>query len=1017
MSQPLRILILEDNPTDAELVLRTLRRAGHELQWERVETEAAFLAALDKSPDLILSDYSMPQFDGLRAMDLLRERGLDIPFILISGTIGEEMAVEAIKRGADDYLLKDRIARLGLAVDRALEDVRLREERRRMEESLRNAETRLRLATEASNIGTWDWNLITDEVYFSPEWKRQLGYGDDELPNHFSEWESRLHPEDHDRILQRVAAFRADSTIGYEIEFRLRHRDGSYRWIQSQAMLVQDTEGRAIRMVGCHVDITETLRARRALQETEERYRALFDRSRDAVFVHDLDGRFVDANPAALKLLGYEREEIGAQDFATLLSNEKDQSRARCALRKLLTSDVSEGPLQFQLKRKDGALIWVELVSSLVFAEGRPVAVQGIARDITERKRTEEQLRKLSQAVEQSPASTIITDKAGRIEYVNPRFTKLTGYSLKEVEGLNPRFLKGDATSTGTYRELWRTITAGGEWRGEFHNRKKNGELFWEWASISPVHDADGAITHFLAVKEDITERRNAEQKLREQAALLDKAQDAIIVRDLAHRITYWNRSAERLYGWTAEEAVGRSIKELLYRDPTTFMAATAAALTKGEWVGELEQVDRHGRAMTVEGRWTRVTDERGEPASILAINTDITEKKKVEAQFLRAQRMESIGTLAGGIAHDLNNVLAPILVSIELIRDEVKSEDGHAMLKTLESCAQRGADLVRQVLGFARGVEGERMEVNVGHLLRDIRQIIRETFPRNIEISTQSPRDLWPVLGDPTQLHQVFMNLCVNARDAMPQGGHLQVAADNVELDEMYAGMHPDARPGSYLVVTVKDSGTGIPATVRDRMFEPFFTTKEIGKGTGLGLSTTLAIVRSHGGWINVCSEPGQGSSFKVYLPGKPAAPATEQGTGPAPALPRGRGETILLVDDEASIREVTRKILERFGYQVLVAIHGAEAVAMYAQHRDRIAVVITDMAMPVMDGRSTIAALHAMNPRLRIIASSGQENAGAASQAADAGVRHFLLKPYTAEAVLMTLAEVLGQPERTGS
>jgi PAS domain S-box-containing protein len=232
------------------------------------------------------------------------------------------------------------------------------------------------------------------------------------------------------------------------------------------------------------------------------------------------------------------------------------------------------------LKRKDGALIWVELVSSLVFAEGRPVAVQGIARDITERKRTEEQLRKLSQAVEQSPASTIITEKAGRIEYVNPRFTKLTGYSLKEVEGLNPRFLKGDATSTGTYRELWRTITAGGEWRGEFHNRKKNGELFWEWASISPVHDADGAITHFLAVKEDITERRNAEQKLREQAALLDKAQDAIIVRDLAHRITYWNRSAERLYGWTAEEAVGRSIKELLYRDPTTFMAANSSKWT-----------------------------------------------------------------------------------------------------------------------------------------------------------------------------------------------------------------------------------------------------------------------------------------------------------------------------------------------------------------------------------------------------------------------------------------------------
>jgi signal transduction histidine kinase/CheY-like chemotaxis protein len=432
--------------------------------------------------------------------------------------------------------------------------------------------------------------------------------------------------------------------------------------------------------------------------------------------------------------------------------------------------------------------------------------------------------------------------------------------------------------------------------------------------------------------------------------------------------------------------------------------------------VGELDQWTKANRPVVVEARWTLVRDDAGTPTAILAINTNITEKKKVEAQFLRAQRMESIGTLASGIAHDLNNVLAPILASIELIRDEVKSEDGHAMLKTLGSCAQRGADLVRQVLGFARGVEGERMEVNVGHLLREIRQIIRETFPKNIETSTQFPRDLWPVLGDPTQLHQVFMNLCVNARDAMPQGGHLHVAADNAELDEMYAGMHPDARPGSFLVVTVKDSGTGIPASVRDRMFEPFFTTKEIGKGTGLGLSTTLAIVRSHGGWINVCSEPGQGSRFKVYLPAKSAAPASEQGTGPTMALPRGRGETILLVDDEEGIREVTRKILERFGYLVLVATNGAEAVAMYAQHSEQVAVVLTDMAMPVMDGRSTIAALHAMNPRLRIIASSGRENDGAASQAADASVRHFLPKPYTAETVLMTLAEVLGQPERSG-
>ncbi len=1009
--RPLRVLIVEDNPADAELILRELRRSGYAPSWSRVDTEQEYLAGIEAKPQLIVSDYSMPRFDGLKAVKLLRERGLDIPFILVSGTLGEEAAVDAIKQGANDYLLKDRPVRLGPAIERALEEAKLREERRQMENSLRNAETRLRLATEASNIGAWEWNIATNEVYLSPEWKRQLGYADHELPNRLEEWENRLHPDDRERILKQVHAFMNDPALGYDVEFRLRHRDGSYRWIHTQAMLIHGAGDRALRMLGCHVDITESLQARRALQETEERYRALFDRSLDAVFVHDFEGRFVDANPAALQLLGYERADIGAQDFVTLLANEGDVARARSSLQLLLSSGKLEGMLQYELKRKDGALIWVELVSSLVFADGRPVAVQGIARDITERKRAEEQLRKLSRAVEQSPVSTVITDKAGRIEYVNPKFTKLTGYSLEEVDGLNPRLLKGGETSSETYRELWRTITAGDEWHGELHNRKKNGEYFWVKVSISPIHDSDGAITHFLSVNEDITERRYAEQKLREQAALLDKAQDAILVRNLQHQVTYWNHSAERIYGWKADEALGRLVTELIYRDTEQFVAATEATLNTGEWVGELVQYARTGQQLTVEARWTLVRDDQGQPQSILAINTDITEKKRIEELSLRSQRLESIGTLAGGIAHDLNNILAPILVSIDMLRDDVRDKESLSMLDTMQSCAKRGADLVRQVLSFARGIEGQRIDVDLGHLLRDIRQIIQETFPKNIKVATQIARDLRLVNGDPTQLHQVVMNFCVNARDAMPMGGSLTISAGNVEFDEMYAGVHPDARAGSYVSVSVTDSGTGIPPEIQDRIFEPFFTTKEVGKGTGLGLSTVVGIVRQHGGFTTLESEVGKGSTFKMLLPAAESARAHDHAAKDEKALLRGRGECVLVVDDEAPLREASQRTLQRFGYRVMLAAHGAEAVALYAAHREEISVVLTDMAMPIMDGLSTIIALKTIDPAVKIIASSGLSNHEEAVKALESRVSKVLHKPYTAERLLAVLADALGR------
>jgi signal transduction histidine kinase/CheY-like chemotaxis protein len=412
---------------------------------------------------------------------------------------------------------------------------------------------------------------------------------------------------------------------------------------------------------------------------------------------------------------------------------------------------------------------------------------------------------------------------------------------------------------------------------------------------------------------------------------------------------------------------------------------------------------------LNIQGRCTLLRDKEGEPKSILAINTNITEKKKIEAQFMRAQRMESIGTLAGGIAHDLNNILTPIMMSIEMLRAISTDPRSKSILETIEVSSRRGADIVRQVLSFARGVEGERMEIQPADLLKDIRTLLKDTFPKNIRMDISAPADGWTILGDATQLHQVLLNLCVNARDAMPQGGRLTITVENVKIDKQYAAMDIEAKEGRYVAFNVADTGLGIPPEIVDKIFDPFFTTKEVGKGTGLGLSTVIAIVKSHEGFVNVYSEPGRGTTFKIYLPATDVSTETsKQQTGKLFTL-RGKNEMILLVDDELSILNITSQTLQACGYRVLTATDGAKALALYIEHRNEIAVVLTDMSMPVMDGAGVIRALKKFDPAIKIIAASGLDADGAVIKVSTFGIKHFLTKPYTAGTLLKTLRAVL--------
>jgi PAS domain S-box-containing protein len=636
---------------------------------------------------------------------------------------------------------------------------------------------------------------------------------------------------------------------------------------------------------------------------------------------------------------------------------------------------------------------------------------EDLRKEIIERQRAEAIVKQFPAIIESSDDAILSKTLGGVITSWNPAAERMFGYTAAEIIG-QPilRLFPPDRLEeeTAILAHIFK-----GERVQHFETVRvrKDGRHLDVSATISPIKDAAGKISGVSKILRDITERKQAEEQIAEQAAFLDKARDAILVRDLAGKILFWNEGARRMYGWASQEVVGRNISELLYRDPTKFAELNALTISQGEWQGELQHLAKDRHEIIVEARWTLIRDPEGQPKAILAINTDITEKKKIEAQFMRAQRMESIGTLAGGIAHDLNNILAPIMMSIEILKNISDQPQAKKILKTIEVSAKRGADIVRQVLSFARGLEGERVEVQPKHLLRDLENIIENTFPKDIRLQFLIPSETWTILGDPTQVHQILLNLCVNARDAMPQGGSLTVSAENSVLDEHYAAMNLQAKPGRYVNITVTDSGTGIPASILDKIFEPFFTTKDFNKGTGLGLSTVMAIVKSHEGIVNVYSEPGKGTTFKIYLPAMEVSSEARREQAKEADLPRGNGETLLVVDDEASILTITSQTLEAFGYRVLTATDGADALSVYLQHKDEIAVVLTDMMMPVMDGPAMIHALMRVNPAVKIVAASGLKANDGLSKFSGVGVKHFLTKPYTAGTLLKTLRAILDE------
>lgn len=519
------------------------------------------------------------------------------------------------------------------------------------------------------------------------------------------------------------------------------------------------------------------------------------------------------------------------------------------------------------------------------------------------------------------------------------------------------------------------------------------------------------AIRQALKESEERQKRQRAERRVHELAAVLDQAREAVLITDLARRVVYWNHGAERLCGWKSEEALGQFLEQVLVAagSETELQSAHAVACVQGEWHGEIGLRNREGAVLVVELRQTLVRDEAGQPKACLSIVNDITEQKKLQEQFLRVQRLESVGLLSAGIAHDLNNMLAPIVMAIPMLRDAVNDAESCHLLQTVEHSAERAVGLVRQILAFSKGMGSERYQVQMKHLLQDVVLFVAGTFPKNIQVKERISPTLWPVKANTTQIHQLLLNLCINARDAMPDGGVLSLRAENCLFDVDAAKGLEAGQPGAFLLLEIEDTGVGIPPDVLAHIWEPFYTTKAKGRGTGLGLSTVRTIVDRHQGFVSLQTAVGRGTTFRIYLPAVDIAPGE--------AIPptviserRGHGELILVVDDDRSIREVISAVLVKNGFRTLMAVDGAEALVIFKRHADDVRLLITDLEMPNLDGVALAREVRRAKPEIGLLMVSGLATAhdGVPERLAEFAA-NFIPKPFKVETLLAKVHELI--------
>ncbi len=902
----LNILHLEDSRADAELISATLLEADIPCVIKIVKSREEFNRAIaQRQFDIILSDYSLPSFGGKEAFKLAHEVVPDTPFIFVSGTLGEDAAIQSLVDGATDYVLKSKLARLAPAVNRAMSEIDEKKKRKMAEnlsqvalENLKKSEARFRGVLESApdpavivnSDGKIAFANAQAEKVFAVQKDQLIGKPlEDLVPERFRATHKKLvssfHRQPHARGL------------GSELELYGRRSDGTE--FPADIMLSplrMDGEMSVLAMIR---DVSDSREAERALRESEARFRMIYEASPLGIMIVDEDGRIVRCNPAVIDLLGYSEQELKQKTY-----------------------------------------------DDITHPEDRPVGTE---------------------------MSSVL--KTGK----------------KDVVRYEKRYIRKDG------KEVWVHITH------------------------SAVRDEKGSYRFGLGIIEDFTDRKRAEEALRRSEDryrnLVESARDAIFSLSPSAVIVSLNPAFETMTGWKREEWIGKSVTDLIHPDDRSKAQERLRKSLEGDVLGtsRFRIIRKSGEYGIGEFNTTRLMNN-DKLVGILGIARDVTSQIAIEEQLRQSQKMESLGTLAGGIAHDFNNILGIIMGYASLSRRALKPGDKVSRnLSTIEGAAQRGIGLIRQLLMFARRQDRVQELVDVNGVVADIYKMVKETFPKVISTRLQRTKDELFIYGDPTEIHQAVLNLCVNARDAMMDradgrlpGGRLDISTSLISSDEVAAG-HPSAGGESYVRIAVSDTGKGIDEATQKRIFEPFFTTKEKGKGTGLGLSTVYGIVSAEEGFVEVSSRIGEGTTFTVLLPSRSGSPDLPGVSAEALANLRGESETLLIVEDEEGLRELLYNILSDNGYSVLTAEDGEHALALALQNA-RIDLVISDLGLPKVGGLDLFEAIRKIRPNMKVILVSGFLSDPDRERMQENGVNGFVQKPYKPRDVLEQVKKVLG-------
>lgn len=1137
----LSVLVLEDSTLDAELAITALKQAGYACRWDRVETRDEFISRLDtECYDLILSDYNLPAFDGMSALKVFQGRGQEVPFILVSGAIGEEKAIEILKAGATDYVLKDHLSRLVPVVNRALQEKDERKLRREAEEALRESEEKYRLLFENAPVGISVSSLDGCIEALNDHFSELMKAPSREVALQLNSKDAYADSDERTRLLARLL----EHGIVRDYETTLRCLDHT---LKSVSMTINPiTINGKTALLTVFQDITERKQAEEQLRAERDFTGTLVNTSPAFFVTIGADGKTIMMNESMLQALGYSLKEVVGTEYLTTFVPEQDRKEVGEIFRQLI---VLKQPTynRNRIITRDGRQLVVEW-------RGRPVLrgedfdyIFGVGIDITERTRAEEDLLREKQRfqtmTEQAPFGVVMIDDKGSYVYANPKFTDLFGYDLCDVPDGRTWFRR--AYPDPEYRHMvirnWLddsgAVLKGEIPQGVYTVTCKDGTR--KTAAIKSIALGDAAPdrTRFIVFIEDVTERVMARQKLerseetaraivnattdsiilidsngiilnlneaaanrsrismneamgasiftmssppdveqrrrarlkevclakkplyyederqnrwyhtcfypvivndevtmiavygrditahklaenavRFQAQIIDQIHDAVISTDLRGYVTSWNIGAEGVFCYTKDEVRRRHISFLYPPEEYDRIEKGIARSirTQETYSTEARATRKDGTKLFVHVSFSRLCDETGDLRGIIAYHMDITKNKELEEQLRQSQKMEAIGQLAGGVAHDFNNLLTVIQGYSEVALLKTRPEDPlreHFM--KIHEAARRAGGLTHQLLAFSRRQVLELEALDLNKTVEDLHGMLRRVIGEDIELDTVLEKDLWRVKADPRQMEQMIINFAVNARDAMPMGGRLTIETANVRLDDSYTGEHLDVTPGPYVMLSVSDTGTGISREIMEHIFEPFFTTKEKGKGTGLGLSMVYGTVKQSGGTISVYSEIDCGTAFKVYLPRTTELQENTEKDGIPAQAPSGN-ETILLVEDDKAVRELSVRILAMQGYQVLEAPSPQEAIRVAQTYEKTIDMVFTDIVMPQMSGKELAVHLRAFLPNLRLLYMSGYTDQSVVRHGVLEEGAFFIQKPFTVEGLAKKVREVLDSPLR---